>query len=88
VHTGTGTALIVAAVGLLLVSALVLRPRIPRAAMDLLAALAGAGVGIGGLLLLHHDVSVASWIAAPVVLGLLSVWHVRVLFGGSGPFRT
>jgi hypothetical protein len=88
VHTGPGIALIVAAVGLLLLTALVLRRRIPQTASDLLAALGGAGVGVGGLLLLHRDVNTASWIAAPVMLGALSVWHLRVLFGGSGPFRT
>jgi hypothetical protein len=88
VHTGTGIVIIVAAAAVLVLTALALRPRVPRWATDVLAALSGAAVGIGGLLLLHHDVSAASWIAAPVLLALASVAHIRVLFGGAGPFRT
>jgi hypothetical protein len=88
VHTGTGIVIIVAAAALLILSALVLRPRVPGWVTDILAALCGVAVAIGGLLLLHHDVSTASWIAAPVLLALASVAHIRVLFGGAGPFRT
>ncbi|MEP7060030.1 MAG: hypothetical protein ABI828_04805 [Actinomycetota bacterium] len=87
-HTGAGIVVIVVAVALLVLTSIVLRPRIPRPATDLLAASSGAAVAIGGLLLLHDDVSMASWIAAPVVLGLLAVAHTRMLFGGGGPFRT
>ncbi len=50
-------------------------------------ALAGAGLGIGGLLLLD-DVGTASWIAAPLVLAIVAPLHVRALFAGDGPFRT
>lgn len=87
-HTGAGIAIIVGAAVLLLVTALVLRSRLPRRVSDLLAAIGGAAVGIGGLLLLHRDVSLASWIATPSVLALGAMAHIRVLFGGSGPFRT
>ena len=87
-HIGAGIAIISGAAVLLITTALVLRPRIPRRATDILAALGGAGVGVGGSLLLHRDVSAASWIAAPAVLAVASVAHVRALFGGSGPFRT
>lgn len=80
--------IIAAAAVLLFVTAFVLRSRLPRRVTDILAALCGAAVGIGGLFLLHHDVSAASWIAAPVVLALASLAHLRALFGGSGPFRT
>jgi len=78
----------VASVVLLVITALVLRPRISRRMTDCLAAGGGAAVGVGGLLLLNGDVSAASWVAAPLVLGLLSTLHIRVLFSGSGPFRT
>jgi hypothetical protein len=88
VHTGTGIALIAAFAALLVLTALVLRRRLPRSAVDILAGVSGAGVAVGGLLVLHHDVSAASWVAAPVVLALASIAHLRVLFGGSGPFRT
>lgn len=54
---------------------------------DLLTAACGAGVGVGGLLLLH-DVGLASWIVAPVLTGLGAFGHRRALFSGAGPFRT
>ena len=50
-------------------------------------ALAGAGIGVGGLLLLD-DVGTASWIAAPAVLAVVAPLHVRALFARGGPFRT
>ena len=87
-HTGAGVVIIVAGVALLVITALVLRPRIPRPMTDCLAAGGGAAVGLGGLLLLDGDVSAASWVVAPLVLALLSTVHIRALFSGSGPFRT
>ena len=64
-----------------------LRTTLPRPATDALMALAGAGIGVGGLLLLD-DVGTASWIAAPVVLAVVAPLHVRALFARGGPFRT
>jgi hypothetical protein len=64
-----------------------LRPRLPLPAVDVLMALAGAGVGVGGLLMLD-DVGTASWIAAPAVVAVIAVLHVRALFFHEGPFRT
>lgn len=87
-HTGAGIAIVAAAAVLLIITALVLRPRLPQRATDILTALGGAGVGAGGLLLLDRDVSLASWIAAPVILALAALAHSRMLFGGAGPFRT
>jgi hypothetical protein len=63
------------------------RVRLPQHVVDALMALAGAGLGVGGLLMLD-DVGTASWIAAPVVLALVALLHVRALFAGEGPFRT
>ena len=60
-----------------------LRPRV----VDAMLALGGAGIGVGGLLLLR-DVETASWVVAPVLLAIAAVAHVRFLFAGEGPFRT
>ena len=85
---GTGIAIIAAAAVLLVVDAFALRSRVGVGVRDILAALGGAAVGVGGLLLLHRDVSVASWVVAPAILALASLAHNRALFGGSGPLRT
>jgi hypothetical protein len=64
-----------------------LRTSLPRPAIDALMAVAGAVIGVGGLLLID-DVGPASWIAAPVVLAVVAPLHVRALFARGGPFRT
>jgi hypothetical protein len=74
-------------VGLLLVASFPLRTRVDRPVLDGLLVLAGAGIGVGGLLFLEN-VGLASWIATPVVLGVATLAHVRALFAGAGPFRT
>ncbi|HTG47976.1 MAG TPA: hypothetical protein VK646_10005 [Actinomycetota bacterium] len=86
-NTTIGMILLAASWVLFLVTALWLRPRVPAGVTDVLVALSGVGVGIGGLLLLD-DVTVASWIAAPLLLAVAGVVHVRALFAGSGPLRT
>lgn len=55
--------------------------------IDAAMALAGAGIGLGGLLFLHR-VRFASWVVGPVLLAVIALLHVRALFGGDGPFRT
>ncbi len=67
--------------------ALVLRPRWSPHTVDLAMALAGGGMGVGGLMLLD-DVSIGSWLFAPLVLAAVAVAQVRALFAGDGPFRT
>lgn len=64
-----------------------LRALLPAPAIDALMALAGAGIGVGGLLMLDN-VETASWIAAPAVLALIAPLHLRALFAREGPFRT
>jgi hypothetical protein len=86
-HPATGIALILLAGVLAIVTGGLLRTTLPRPATDALMALAGAGIGIGGLLLID-DVGTASWIAAPVVLAVVAPLHVRALFARGGPFRT
>jgi hypothetical protein len=66
--------------------ALPLRPRLDPRVRDSLMALAGAGLGVGGLLL-QSDVEPGSWIVAPVLLAIVAPLHVRALFARGGPYR-
>ncbi len=86
-HPEAGIAIVLAASVLAVVTAGRLRASLPRPAIDALMALAGAGIGVGSLMMLD-DVGTASWIAAPVVLGTIAPLHVRALFARGGPFRT
>ncbi len=82
---GWATCLVAAAV--LVLATFPLRTRLHPRVVDAMLALAGAGIGVGGLLLLW-DVEPASWVVAPVLLAIAAVAHVRLLFAGNGPFRT
>jgi hypothetical protein len=82
-----GVAVIVASTALLVVTAAWVRLRAAAPVVDALVAMSAAGVAVGGLMLLD-DVGTSSWIAAPAVLAMAAVLHVRALFAGSGPFRT
>jgi hypothetical protein len=64
-----------------------LRRRPPGGFVTIVAAAAGAGVAVGGLLVVG-DVGVASWIVAPLVLGAAVPLQVRALLASGGPFRT
>jgi hypothetical protein len=86
-HPVAGIAIVLVSGMLAIVTGGWLRVTIPRPATDVLMALAGAGIGVGGLLLLD-DVGTASWIAAPAVLAVVAPFHVRALFARGGPFRT
>ena len=86
-YPAAGSAILFTASALALVTAGWLRARLPRLAIDATMALAGAGIGVGGLLFLH-DVGLSSWIAGPLLLGVIALLHVRALFAGEGPFRT
>jgi hypothetical protein len=86
-RTGIGVVVIVASGVLGGVVALVLRTRLRAAASDALLALAGAGLGVGGLLV-QGDATGASWVLAPAILAVLVPVHVRLLFARGGPFRT
>ena len=86
-HDALAWTVLAASTLLLLAAVFPLRTRLPDRAVDVLLALAGAGVGIGGLLFLD-DVGIASWIFAPVFLAVGAIAHVRALFAGAGPFRT
>ena len=68
-------------------TASVARTRLVRGLVDVLLAVEGAGLAVGGLLLID-DVSTWSWVVAPTLLAVITPIHVRVLFAGEGPFRT
>jgi hypothetical protein len=87
VNTVAGSVALVACGVAILVTASFLRRRLPPRVVDGLLALEGAGLAVGGLLLVD-DVGAASWIVGPAALALVTPVHVRALFGGEGPFRT
>ena len=72
---------------LFLLAALPLRTRLHPRIVDLLLAISGAGVAVGGLLFLD-DVGRASWVFAPIFMAVGAIAHVRALFAGAGPLRT
>ncbi len=86
-HRTEGIVVIVVAATLLVATAGWVRPRIAPARTDVLLALEGAALGLGGLLV-QHGVGTAAWILTPLAIALVAVLHVRVLFAGSGPLRT
>jgi len=83
---GAWTTLAVSA-ALLAITVTLLRERLPRRWIDVLMALGGAGVALGGLLFLT-DVGPASWVVAPLVLAASAVVQWRLLFALGGPLRT
>lgn len=86
-HETAGVATIAVAGTLLVLTVLLVRPRIPRVAVDALVALESAAVALGGLMLLD-DVGVGMWILTPIVVAALGVVNERALFAGEGPLRT
>ena len=86
-HETAGAITIAVAGALLVLTVWRLRPRMSRRGLDILLALEGAAVGVGGLLFLD-DVGLGAWILTPIALATIAVLHVKVLFAGSGPLRT
>jgi len=82
-----GIAILAACGTAILLTAGPLRTRVRRPVVDLLVAIEGAGLAVGGLLLLE-DVGTASWVVGPLALAIMAPLHVRALFAGEGPFRT
>jgi hypothetical protein len=87
VNVALGWVVLMVSAVLLVTAAFPLRTRLHDRVVDVLLALAGAGIGVGGLLFLE-DVGVASWLFAPAFLAVAAIAHVRALFAGAGPFRT
>jgi hypothetical protein len=84
-RAGLEVAVLFGSVGLLGLSVMMLSSAPSRTAL-LLASVAGAGLGIGALLL-QHSVRTVEWIVAPGVLAALLPVHIRLLFAGKGPLR-
>jgi hypothetical protein len=87
VATSVGWAIVLGSVAVSGIAAFLLRRKDSRTPITIVAAAAGAGVAVGGLLVLD-DVGVASWITAPIVLAVATPLQVRTLFARGGPFRT
>jgi|SoimicmetaTmtHMA_FD_contig_31_6342178_length_380_multi_3_in_0_out_0_1 hypothetical protein len=86
-HETVGAITIAVAGTLLVLTVWRLRPRMSPMGLDVLLALEGAAVGVGGLFFLD-DVGMGAWILTPIALATIAVLHVKVLFAGSGPLRT
>ena len=82
-----GICIMVASFGAMAIDVWVLRARVPSWLFTTGLALTGASLGVGALLLMD-DISTASWVLAPLVVGGLSTLHTRSLLAGDGPFRT
>jgi len=85
-RTGLGIALLIGSVALVVGVSVLPRHRLASRVTFPLVALAGAGLGIGALLL-QHGVRTAEWIFAPIVLAALLPVHIRLLFAGKGALR-
>ncbi len=83
-YVGAGIAMIVGGTVLACVVMFALWHRVPSSVAVCLAALAGAVVGSGGLLV-QEDVGVASWVVTLVVFVVLTPMHTRLVFGPAGP---
>jgi hypothetical protein len=78
--------LIVIGAVICLSAALPLRTRLPRPAVEVLAAAGGALIGLGAIGL-QDGASTFERVLVPVVLAALAPLHVRLLFAGEGPRR-
>lgn len=76
--------IIVAAAAVALLTAFVLRTRIPAPLVTLTLAVAGGALGWGGMLL-RPDPSAGEFIAAVALLTVLIPAHVRIVLGRFGP---
>jgi hypothetical protein len=79
-----GVVLILVSVATMLLTAFVLRARVPATVGILLLALAGAAFG-WGVMLLRPAPSVGEWIAAVGLPAVLTPAHVRIVLGRFGP---
>jgi hypothetical protein len=79
-----GAWIVVASAVLALLTAFVLRPRLPAVAVATLLAAAGAGVGWGGMLL-QPDPSAFEIVLTVALLAFLFPAHVRIVLGRFGP---
>lgn len=67
-------------------AAFFLRRRLAAGAVTVILALAGGGIGWGGMLV-QPDPSVGEFVAAVAMLAMLVPAHVRIVLGPFGPRR-
>jgi hypothetical protein len=81
-----GVLVVTGSAGLVAATAIEFRRRLPGEQVDRLFAAAGAGLGLGALLV-QQGVGPVEWVVVPVALGALFPLHARLLFAGDGPLR-
>lgn len=81
-----GAWLAAASAAIALVTVLLLHRRLPQGVVLVILALAGAGMGWGGMLI-QPDPSVGEFVAAVLILATLIPVHVRLVLGPLGPQR-
>lgn len=79
--------MLTASTALLLVTTFALRERISIVASTTLWAVAGLGLGVGGVLMIE-DPEPSAWLVAPLMLSVGAAAHMRALWAGEGPLRT
>jgi hypothetical protein len=79
-----GTWIVAGSAALALLTAFLLRTRLPVQVVTVVLAVTGAGLGWGGMLL-RPDASVGEIVAAVVLLAVLVPAHVRIVLGRFGP---
>ncbi len=70
-----------------LVAVFALRSRLAWSATTGVLALAGAGLGLGAIMV-QRNASAPEWALAPLVCAALLPLNVRLLYAGEGPLRT
>jgi hypothetical protein len=76
--------IVVAAAAIALLTAFLLRTRIPAPLVTVVLAVAGGALGWGGMLM-RPDPSTGELVAAVVLLAVLVPAHVRIVLGRFGP---
>ena len=79
-----GAWVVAASAAVALLIAFPLRTRLPAMGVVLALAVAGAGLGWGGMLLQPHP-STGEFVAAPILLAVLVPAHARIVLGPFGP---
>jgi hypothetical protein len=82
-----GWAIVAGSAAVAVITGFVLRTRLPAAAVLVLLAASGAGVGWGGMLL-QLDPSAVETVMAVALMAVLVPAHVRIVLGRFGPAAT
>jgi hypothetical protein len=80
-------ALLIGSLALVGIAVWVVRPSRSTGEVVVTLGVAGAGLGVGALML-QQDVGAASWVVAPLVMAGLTIAHTMAMIAGDGPLRT